>query len=467
VPLRTETAMIVTHQRPHHRVVPRPSPAAPSPGAPPALIVPFDYAASFELAGIPGNVVEGVINISVEGIFVAVAIGYGFEEERGRPITVSPGADLVAPGDITLSQVPADALISGFRVDPHFETVVFQSSATNGQNGRLSTQPLPAAFVSQLFQSVKPPADISFLFSMVDTSSGRELQDEPTNNLASLGISNGERPFRLLARPLSFLPRSTIRLQVIEQSQDVQGTLFIVLYGYKILGAAGCSESMWRALLDSHTTEAEGFRGISERVIPFDYVTKFDISGRPGNVVEDEVTVNVEGGFVTTSLGYGLAVGDQGVQLQGAALSRSAASVNLSQQKLSAFPADALRQGFRIRPDLIRFAFRDTGVLSDSLPLALAPRIFETLNRPEDVSFRYTIFDSGTGRELQNLPINNIAGLGIANGKRPFKHLARPMVFQPRSTIRVTVEERFGRGTLFIVFQGFKVLGAGLAGGRL
>jgi len=301
----------------------------------------------------------------------------------------------------------------------------------------------------------------------VDTSSGRELQDEPTNNLASLGISNGERPFRLLARPLSFLPRSTIRLQVIEQSQDVQGTLFIVLYGYKILGAAGCSESMWRALLDSHTTEAEGFRGISERVIPFDYVTKFDISGRPGNVVEDEVTVNVEGGFVTTSLGYGLAVGDQGVQLQGAALSRSAASVNLSQQKLSAFPADALRQGFRIRPDLIRFAFRDTGVLSDSLPLALAPRIFETLNRPEDVSFRYTIFDSGTGRELQNLPINNIAGLGIANGKRPFKHLARPMVFQPRSTIRVTVEERFGRGTLFIVFQGFKVLGAGLAGGRL
>jgi len=448
-------------------VVPRPSPAAPSPGAPPPLIVPFDYAASFELAGIPGNVVEGVINISVEGIFVAVAIGYGFEEERGRPITVSPGADLVAPGDITLSQVPADALISGFRVDPHFETVVFQGSATNGQNGRLSTQPLPAAFVSQLFQSVKPPADISFLFSMVDTSSGRELQDEPTNNLASLGISNGERPFRLLARPLSFLPRSTIRLQVIEQSQDVQGTLFIVLYGYKILGAAGCSESMWRALLDSHTTEAEGFRGISERVIPFDYVTKFDISGRSGNVVEDEVTVNVEGGFVTTSLGYGLAVGDQGVRLQGAALSRSAASVDLSQQKLSAFPADALRQGFRIRPDLIRFAFRDTGVLSDSLPLALAPRIFETLNRPEDVSFRYTIFDSGTGRELQNLPINNIAGLGIANGKRPFKHLARPMVFQPRSTIRVTVEERFGRGTLFVVFQGFKVLGAGLAGGRL
>jgi len=169
--------MVVTQQRPHRRVVPGPARAAPPPGAPPALIVPFDYAASFELSGVPGNVVEGVINISVEGIFVAVAIGYGFEEDRGRPITVSLGTDPVAPGDITLSQVPADALISGFRVDPRFETVVFQSNAANGQNGQLSAQQLPAAFVSQLFQSVKPPADISFLFSMVDTSSGRELQD--------------------------------------------------------------------------------------------------------------------------------------------------------------------------------------------------------------------------------------------------------------------------------------------------
>ncbi len=60
---------------------------------------------------------------------------------------------------------------------------------------------------------------------------------------------------------------------------------------------------------------------------------------------------------------------------------------------------------------------------------------------------------------MQNQPINNIAGLGIANGERPFKKLARPMLFLPRSTIRVTVDERFGRGNLFIVFQGYKRLG--------
>ena len=89
--------------------------------------------------------------------------------------------------------------------------------------------------------------------------------------------------------------------------------------------------------------------------------------------------------------------------------------------------------------------------------------MFERLNRPDDVSFRYSIFDTGTGRELQNQPINNIAGLGIANGDRPFKRLARPMLFQPRSTIRVTVEEQFGSGTLFIVFQGYKLLSGSTA----
>ena len=32
------------------------------------------------------------------------------------------------------------------------------------------------------------------------------------------------------------------------------------------------------------------------------------------------------------------------------------------------------------------------------------------------------------------------------------------MTFLPRSTIRVQVEEAFGRGRLFLVFQGYKML---------
>jgi hypothetical protein len=86
--------------------------------------------------------------------------------------------------------------------------------------------------------------------------------------------------------------------------------------------------------------------------------------------------------------------------------------------------------------------------------------MFERVNQPEDVSFLYTIFDGGAGRDLQNRPIHNIAGLGDASGERPFKSLVRPMQFLPRSTIRVTVEERVGRGRLYLVLQGFKIAGS-------
>jgi hypothetical protein len=126
---------------------------------------------------------------------------------------------------------------------------------------------------------------------------------------------------------------------------------------------------------------------------------------------------------------------------------------------LASLPPSALQDGIRIRPNFVRIAFTDGGGLEPNFPVDALDRVFERLNRPQDVSFRYSIADTGTGRELQNQPINNIAGLGIADGDRPFKKLARPMLFLPRSTIRVAIEELFGRGTLFIVFQGYKILG--------
>jgi hypothetical protein len=142
------------------------------------------------------------------------------------------------------------------------------------------------------------------------------------------------------------------------------------------------------------------------------------------------------------------------------------ATIDLSQLLLKHFSLNALTDGFRIRRNFLRIAFDNGGVLASGLPVNLVDSVFEPLNRPEDVSFRYTIFDSGSGRELGNQPINNIAGLGIANGDRPFKKFARPMIFLPRSTVRVTVQEHFGRGTLFFVFQGYKILRASSGGNR-
>jgi hypothetical protein len=415
--------------------------------------MPFDHAASFELKGIPGNIVQDVINISSDGTFVAVAIGYGFEEDRARSAElISMPTSAFKPAELTLSKIPIAALIEGFRFSPRFDRLIFNDPGAQGRNAAVRGRTFSDVDIAfdhrnSIIERLKPAEEISFLFSILDSGTGRELQDEPIHNLASLGSSNGSRPFRMLAQPLTFQPRSTIRLQIVERSESIKGTLFIVLYGYKTLGAAMSPQPSTRALVET----APGPTG---RVIPFDYVTTFPLTGSPGNQIETEIPINVEGGFVTTSIGYGLAVESLDVSIS----PLPAASFPLGDLTLGRFPTSALQEGIRIRPSFLRIAFGGGSLATIEQP-DLFNRMFERLNRPEDVSFRYSIFDSGTGRELQNQPINNIAGLGIANGERPFKKLARPMLFLPRSTIRVTVEERFGRGNLFIVFQGYKRLG--------
>jgi hypothetical protein len=455
--------------RPHRRrMMTRPR-SEPGSGARRGDVMPYDYGATFPITGRPGNVVQSVINTAPDSLFVAVAIGYGFEEDRGRPLSFlrAAGNGTVVPGDITLGELATSApsaLIEGFRVNPRSEHLIFREDARRGRE--FADDPLPEAVLNNgtLFQRVKAPAEISFLFSMVDSGTGRELQDEPTHNLASLGKSNGERPFRLLAQPITFLPRSTIRLQIVERSQGVHGTLFIVFYGYQVVGSSGCPEPVARKLTGSPMCPTETIGSPSARVIPFDYVTTFELTGRPQTRLESEVTVNAEGGFVATSIGYGLLVEESQVPIQGSFLTQEG-KVILRLLSLDNLGTSALTDGIRIRPDRLRIAFNDNGQLAD-VPGEIANELFERLNRPEDVSFRYTIFDSGRGRELQNLPLHNVAGLGIADGDRPFKRLARSMVFQPRSTIRIRVEERFGRGTLFIVLQGYKFLSTPVAGGQ-
>jgi hypothetical protein len=490
-------------------------PVGPALAAAAAPAVPFDHAATFELTGRPGNVLQDVINVSADGVFVAVAIGYGLEADRGRQARTSPlggPGTSMAPGDVTLGDLPVSALIEGFRLDPAFDRVVFAPEDTGSSRSRgallertLTDDALAVGLftgtgngtdVPVVFERLKPVREFSFLFSVVDSGSGRELQDEPIHSIASLGKSDGERPFRMLAQPLTFLPRSTVRLQVIEQSDDVTGTLFIVFYGYKVL-AAGCAEPVVRQIRSQRSHRSEAIGQPSSRVVPFDYVTTFRLSGRPGNQLEDEVSINVEGGFVATAVGYGLEVDDDDIEiawenaddigvpaLQTEVLQFRAdleawealantdpakatkPTLDLGRLPVRLFPTSALQDGVRVRPEFQRMAFGANGILANAFPSPLLDELFERVNVPDQVSFRYSIFDSGRGIELQNQPIHNIAGLGIANGKRPFKTLPRPMVCVPRSTIRVKVEERFGRGTLFIVFQGFKVLDAAADRGR-
>src|SRR5437762_13690718 len=76
-------------------------------------VIPFDQAARFELRGIPGNIVQDVINIDSDGVFVAVGVSYGLLQDRGERIEIfNPVQPIdVVPGEITLADLPVQALV--------------------------------------------------------------------------------------------------------------------------------------------------------------------------------------------------------------------------------------------------------------------------------------------------------------------------------------------------------------------
>jgi len=211
-----------------------PLPAA----APTAKEIPYDYVAKFKLEGKPGNRVQDVINISTEGTFVAVAIGYSF-----------------IPAKL---QTPLDSEISFPRVEG--ETMGGKTRADLGDAGLILSNLMKPSesdlgrFAQCLLVRL---CGIHFKYSIIDSGSGRELQNQPIHNIAGLGEATGERPFRPLAKPMLFMPRSTIRIEVEEISKGpiygyeeeirvdgelkktgtyIRSELFIVLHGYKILG---------------------------------------------------------------------------------------------------------------------------------------------------------------------------------------------------------------------------------------
>jgi hypothetical protein len=190
--------------------------------------IPYDYVAKFALQGRRGNRVQDVINISVEGAFVAVAIGYSFIPVLQPLPTPTPSPTPTVPISPILSATSPSPTLNWFLTNI-VESVV---------NPRMLMQ-----------CSVAKLCGIHFKYSIVDSGSGRELQNQPIHNIAGLGESGGERPFRPFAKPMLFMPRSTIRIEVEEISegpiygyddpqtrQRVGSELYIVLHGYKMLG---------------------------------------------------------------------------------------------------------------------------------------------------------------------------------------------------------------------------------------
>jgi len=173
--------------------------------------IPYDHVATFTLLGQRGNRVQDVINVSIDGAFVAVTIGYSF--------IAAPLPPPVFPPPDPISGLPPSVATTNWLL------TLAQEFPT-----------LPTLLAQNLITRL---CGIEFKYSVIDSASGRELQNKPIHNIAGLGESTGVRPFRPLAKPMIFMPRSTIRIEVEEISEGLiyEGAqLYIVLHGYKVLG---------------------------------------------------------------------------------------------------------------------------------------------------------------------------------------------------------------------------------------
>src|SRR5262249_27562048 len=123
-------------------------------------------------------------------------------------------------------------------------------------------------------------------------------------------------------------------------------------------------------------------------------------------------------------------------------------------------PEAVLRNGIKLHPDVADFALQGLGSAGTPNKDVLG-RLFQGVGSPSDlIPFQYPSFDEGSGREFQSEPILSIAGLGSADGKRPFRYFAKPITFRPRSTIRMEVTEVSDFvGELHVALHGYKVLG--------
>ena len=126
---------------------------------------------------------------------------------------------------------------NGLKLNPSVAELALQTTRL-GRRCLLSVD-----ILEKLFQVVgSPPELIQFKYAIFDEGSGREFQSEPILNIAGLGSAAGERPFRYFAQPITFRPRSTIRMEITEVS-DFEGELHVALHGYKVLGGSGTPTS--------------------------------------------------------------------------------------------------------------------------------------------------------------------------------------------------------------------------------
>lgn len=222
-------------------------------------MVPFDYTFQIKLEGEPQKTHRAKLTVSIEAGFTAVSIGYGVVPEL-TPIVFGPQpppAGIGTPTGKILRNITLDELFTALEKSlgnspdtpkdvPVLEAALLSGIRLNSGFSRLGllldsnrkTQ-VDYGSLQKMFQVVSAPnRDVQFLYALFDDGSGREFQSAPLLNTAALGAADGKRPFRYFAKPISFAPLSTIRVEITELG-DFRGELHISLQGYKVLGGAG------------------------------------------------------------------------------------------------------------------------------------------------------------------------------------------------------------------------------------
>jgi hypothetical protein len=219
----------------------------------------------------------------------------------------------------------------------------------------------------------------------------------------------------------------------------------------------------------------------SGTTVPFDYGFRVELHGTPGRSVRRTIQVSTGGAFVAVSVGYGFipAVEQKrfglvqtpaapGVVVGGVrAAPRSLATITLgdvltsirtaiasSRGRSRDRMAAAFRTGFRVNPDVLSRLVSGQPLSADD-----AAALFELAGTPGEVQFLYALADDATGREFQSEPILSTAGLGSAEGERPFRQYPMPLRFETGSIIRVDVTElEHEAGVLHMALHGYRIL---------
>jgi len=230
--------------------------------------------------------------------------------------------------------------------------------------------------------------------------------------------------------------------------------------------------------------------------VPYDYSFRFALEGRPDSTHNQKITISVEAPFVAEAIGYGVVLDRPATRFgptrpevvrslladqaalpagffapAGADLPLSPRTLTLGSLLLALERTATETPGLGGPKALTRGVRLNLNVAASLLATydPAAPRglteaavgeLFELAEEPpEQVPFLYRFVDEGTGREFQNEPVLSTAGLGSADGGRPFRRFAFPIRFEKRTVIRMEIVEQAAiSGTLHVALHGYNLL---------